>query len=380
LRVLSTTGADIGRPQGTGIIFDDDGSAPPYNIGEMSVVEGDNGKPRVGRLAVTLPHPVPAGPNVVLNYIVKGQPIDVKVKASGTLVFKPGQWKRSIAIREIPDVKVEPDAYVEVDVSDPTSFYPTYRATLTIINDDVLEIYSVEPTSGPVTGHNGRNLTDVTRVTFGGINAEIATRDSDSKLTVVNPPYGAPATVDVVAYLADGTSSPIVPEDHFTYEDVVGPPANPFPVGYLATYSGSDGGPQTGEFHVRGAVDPNVSCNASGCTYTMSFDTGRWHDPLGCDGKGIDYDVDTSQQPDGPSTSGGGHLQIEPTSPTGYAGELAIRAIANWAQCPGDPGLYRDSFYVGVSFSPLEPFTLGSTHSTWNAEGGAGTFTITWIY
>ena len=108
---------------------------------------------------------------------------------------------------------------VNVVVTTPGGSSPESSANEFTFFDDTPVIDNIDPDQGPPEGGTdvvitGDNFNDACTVTFGGIEAESATVDSNTQISVVTPSH-EPGTVDVVVSCPVGDSPP----GSFTYTD-----------------------------------------------------------------------------------------------------------------------------------------------------------------
>ncbi len=152
----------------------------------------------------------------------------------------------------------------------------------------------------------------------------------------------------------------------------------PLPTGFTGIYVGSDdtGEDTGGSFTITGTADPTYGCNQSSCAYDWTAVTGGWSypDPNGCSQWTAD---DNSDIGDG-GIAGGGLIQSDASSPTGYS---AAFSFGVWAFVCGSPPVSNEfvSHVIGGADSGDPSFTPGATQSVWPSLGG-GTFTFTWNY
>lgn len=99
---------------------------PSVSVGDVSVAEGDAGKPLPAKFSVTLSEP--SATEVVVGYDIVADPSDVVVK-SGTAKFKPKAstgltaTSKPVAVKILPDVAIEGDETYSVELTSVTPGY-----------------------------------------------------------------------------------------------------------------------------------------------------------------------------------------------------------------------------------------------------------------
>jgi len=138
VQLFSPVGMQIHRPNGQGVIIDDDAGGPPgVSIGDASVDEGD-AQTRTVTLNVTLP--TPAASSFALHYstsditAIAGSDYVAK---SGKVSFSAGQFIKTIVIKIGANTTVDGDRNFAVILSSSTGS-PIVRGTgtVTIFDDD----------------------------------------------------------------------------------------------------------------------------------------------------------------------------------------------------------------------------------------------------
>jgi hypothetical protein len=135
----------------------------------------------------------------------------------------------------------------------------------------------------------------------------------------------------------------------------------PFPSGFTATYVGSsdDGNQIDANLTLDGSVDPDGS-------YSWTNLTGTWDYPAEAECP----DTQADQTYNG--IGGGGDIQADPTSSTGYSASFDFSV---WSTPFCDSTRIQFLSHMTTNL----PFTPGSTVSVWPSLGG-GTYTFDWIY
>ena len=116
LQLTGATGALIGRDTATGTIFDDD-EASVVSLGDVTVREGDPGRPGVARVPVTLDKP--AGQTVTLSYrVVSGTALAGQdfVVPAGPAIIGPAQTTATIDVPLVADMAPEGDEQFRVEL------------------------------------------------------------------------------------------------------------------------------------------------------------------------------------------------------------------------------------------------------------------------
>lgn len=135
----ATGGAAIGIPTGTGTIINDDpGSGVRIGVGDAAIAEGDAGPTRPATSTVTLSRT--SGATVTVKYQIAAGTAsggsDFKTK-SGTITFKPGQWKKTVSALVVPDTIDESDETAIITLTNPNgATLGRSVGTVTIIDDD----------------------------------------------------------------------------------------------------------------------------------------------------------------------------------------------------------------------------------------------------
>ena len=147
LQLTRATGALIGRDAATGTILDDD-EAPVVSLGDVTVREGDPGRPGIARVPVTLDKP--AGQHVTLSYRVvprtalAGQDF---VVPAGPAIIGPAQTTATIDVPLVADMDhegVEQFGVELVTASGAQIGIP--GGTVTVEDDDgATDFYTLEP-------------------------------------------------------------------------------------------------------------------------------------------------------------------------------------------------------------------------------------------
>ncbi len=121
------------------ILDDDPTSEVTVGIGDASIYEGNVGKPRAAKLAVTLS--LPSTATATVGYTVTGAGAtvgsDYKGRTSGTITFQPGQVRKVLGLAVLADLLSEGDEEVTVVLSAPSGA-TLLRSTgiLTILDDE----------------------------------------------------------------------------------------------------------------------------------------------------------------------------------------------------------------------------------------------------
>ena len=148
----------------------------------------------------------------------------------------------------------------------------------------------------------------------------------------------------------------------------------PMPTGFTGTYVGSDdsGGDTNGSFTITGTADPHLPCDSDGCTYDWTAVTGGWTtapSPGSC----AEWTADDDSGIGDTGIGGGGGIESDPTSPSGYSSYFYFGV---WSFPCGSPPV---SIEFLSHMTENLPFTPGATQSVWASLGG-GTFTFNWSY
>jgi hypothetical protein len=136
-----SAGYAIARAEAVGTIIDDDPQADVrVSVGDVSIVEGDEGVGNKARVRITLDRPATELRTVRLTLAPgSADGSDFKQVKTRTVVFKPGQRQKSIIVSVVPDTNV--DAALETVVlhlSDPSAGLAIGRGggAVTIVDDD----------------------------------------------------------------------------------------------------------------------------------------------------------------------------------------------------------------------------------------------------
>jgi hypothetical protein len=118
-----------------------------FSAGDASVVEGDSGAPRKLRIPVTISNP--SASEISIDYTVNEgsatwpDDFDAKVGVTRTLTFKPNAkgimaTTKLVTVKVLPDIGIDGDETLTVQLSNPTGGYTVGRATGTgtIVDDD----------------------------------------------------------------------------------------------------------------------------------------------------------------------------------------------------------------------------------------------------
>ena len=135
----ATGGAVIGRATGTGTIIDDDpGTGVRIGVGDAAIAEGDTGPSRPATIAVTLSNTatstVSVGYQLAAGTASAGSDF---IARSGTITFRPGQWKKSVVGVVVADTEGEVDETAIVTLTNPSgATINRSTGTLAILDDD----------------------------------------------------------------------------------------------------------------------------------------------------------------------------------------------------------------------------------------------------
>ena len=147
LQLTGVTGAVVGRDTAAGTILDDD-EASVVSLGDVTVREGDPGRPGVARVPLTLDKP--AGQTVTLTYLVvpgtavAGQDF---VAPAGPLIIGPGQTTASVDVPLVADMAPEGDEQFRVELlSASGAQIGTAGGTVNVEDDDgAADFYTLAP-------------------------------------------------------------------------------------------------------------------------------------------------------------------------------------------------------------------------------------------
>jgi probable HAF family extracellular repeat protein len=138
-------GFGIGTATAIATIVDDDpGPAGRVSVGDASIVEGDTAKSAKAtnnaKVWLNLSEPATGTTSVTVT-VVAGTAAagsDFKVVKTKTVVFKPGNWQKAVAVPIFPDSSPEGDETVLVVLTDPGPGLILGRdtGTVSILNDD----------------------------------------------------------------------------------------------------------------------------------------------------------------------------------------------------------------------------------------------------
>lgn len=135
------TGLSPSSATGTVTILNDDaGSGLRASVGDVSIVEGDAGKPNVARVLVTLSAKATSAVTVTLRLApgTAASGSDYKPLAAKILTFKAGQVQKLVSIQVFEDLVAEGDETAQLTLSGPSAGLTLARATgtLVIVDDD----------------------------------------------------------------------------------------------------------------------------------------------------------------------------------------------------------------------------------------------------
>jgi chitinase len=129
-----------GRSVGTVTILNDDGaSGLRAAVSDVSIWEGNGGKPNAAKVLVTLSSPATSSTTVKLTLTTgTAGTADFKTWAAKTVTFKAGQFQHSYSILVVQDAAHEGNETATLTLSDPSSGVVISRSvgTLTILDDD----------------------------------------------------------------------------------------------------------------------------------------------------------------------------------------------------------------------------------------------------
>ena len=129
-----------GRSVGTVTILNDDGgSGLRASVGDVSIWEGNGGKPNAAKVLVTLSSPATTTVTLKLTLTTgTAGTADFKTWAAKTVTFNAGQFQHSYAISVLQDLVHEGNETATLTLSNPSSGLVISRTvgTLTILDDD----------------------------------------------------------------------------------------------------------------------------------------------------------------------------------------------------------------------------------------------------
>jgi len=166
VRVVAVSGrAVVGRAEGTVTVLDDDSGKGQEDggvaVGDVTVVEGDEGGVRRIRLPVTLAAPLPNEFTVrydVTPGTASASEDFVVQRASGTVRIPAGALRGHVEVIVLADTLAEDDESVLVTLSNPSAFTVSRSVgTLTILDDDEED----DPGSGSGGGNGGGGGSEV---------------------------------------------------------------------------------------------------------------------------------------------------------------------------------------------------------------------------
>jgi hypothetical protein len=137
--VTDLTGpAVLANSMAAGTILDDDpGSGPRLAVSDVTILEGDSGKPHVAKFWVTLSQPAPTfSVNVKTMAMSATAGVDFQPRERN-LVFREGKIRRPFTVKIHPDTEPEPDEVFHVMISaDCCAQIIDGTGSATIVNDD----------------------------------------------------------------------------------------------------------------------------------------------------------------------------------------------------------------------------------------------------
>ncbi len=231
LILSNAVNARIADASGTGTILDDD-PTPSLAITDVSVAEGNAGTADAV-FTVTLSAPSGQSVSALLatadgtatggsDYVVRSSPV----------VLPAGTTTVQAVVQVIGDLQDETDETFLVNLTAPSNAtLSDSQATATILDDDVLTVSAIAPSSGPAAGGTPVTITGVAfetgaAVTVGGAAATGVDVSGPGLLTATTPALSAGASHDVV--VTTPSSGPATLSEGFFADFLDVPAAHPF--------------------------------------------------------------------------------------------------------------------------------------------------------
>lgn len=207
LNLSSAINAEIADNQGAATIIDDDTGLSMLSIGDAAVAEGDSGTKEV---TVTVTRSAPLAGSASVEYATAdGTATSGDYSGgSGTIAFADGESSKSVIFSIAGDLTIEPNESFSVVLTNPVNAgLADSEGAVTIINDDILEVTGLSPTSGPAAGGTVVNLTGSRfhagmSVHFGDTDATNVTVVSDTTATATTVAMPAATLLPVAAHQA----------------------------------------------------------------------------------------------------------------------------------------------------------------------------------
>jgi hypothetical protein len=231
LNLSSLVNAEFQDAQGMATIIDDDASVPTITMNDISLNEGDSGT-STATLTLTV---TPADTqNVSVQWNTDDQDADAGEDyeaATGTATFTGGVATVDVTVNG--DLMIEPNEVFVVEFTNPIgAVLERSQAEVTIINDDMLSVTAVSPTSGPSAGGTsvtitGTRFADGIEVHFGeGTHATDVVVIDDSHLTATTPAMPPASLVPIHAhYPMISPTPPMHPAELLFFSDFLDVPA-----------------------------------------------------------------------------------------------------------------------------------------------------------
>ena len=218
LNLSNAANARIADNSGTGTILDDD-PVPSLAIANAGVTEGSAGNTDA-LFTVTLSAASGQSVSALLTTVDGTATAGTDfVTRSSPVVLPAGTTSIQTAVQVIGDLQDESDEFFLVNLTGPSNAtLSDSQATGTILDDDVLTVSTISPSSGPAAGGTAVTLTGVAfetgaAVSIGGAAATGVDVEGPGVLTATTPAVTAGAAHDVV--VTNPSSSPATLPDAF---------------------------------------------------------------------------------------------------------------------------------------------------------------------
>ncbi len=231
LNLSNASNARIADSSGVGTILDDD-PTPSLSIADAQVTEGNAGTVNaVFTLTLSAPsgQPVSALLSTADGTATGGSDY---VSRSSPVTLPAGTTSLPASVQVTGDLQDEADEFFLVNLTVPTNAtLADSQATGTILDDDVLTVSTISPSSGPAAGGTAVTITGVAfetgaAVTIGGVAAVGVDVAGPGLLTATTPALPPGASHDVV--VTNPSSSPATRPDGFFADFLDVPGAHPF--------------------------------------------------------------------------------------------------------------------------------------------------------
>lgn len=231
LNLTSVVNAELQDAQGMATIIDDDAAVPTITVNDISLNEGDSG---TSTATVTLFVTPPETQNVSVQWNTDDATATAGedyVGATGTATFTGGVATIEVTING--DLAIEPNEKFDVELTNPIgAVLARSEAEVTILNDDMLSVTAVSPTSGPSSGGTSVTITGTRfangiEVHFGeGAHATDIVVVDDAHLTATTPAMPPASLIPIHAhYPMAGPTPPLHPAELLYFSDFLDVPA-----------------------------------------------------------------------------------------------------------------------------------------------------------